>query len=102
MGCQTVIFGDGAGTAVICGRGGRRCHRCSKSSAFQCDFPIGKYKSGKKKGTTRTCDKHLCFDHVRHGVTKGVDFCDQHYPIAKAAYERKQQEKKINGKTAIC
>lgn len=87
--CETVNLPNGLGRAVICIRGGRRCWECPSGSKFQCDFPIGKYKSGKKKGRTRTCDRHLCGSHARHGVTEGIDFCSEHFPIARAAYERR-------------
>jgi hypothetical protein len=78
-------------SAIICGRGAPKCwRRCGRRSEFQCDFPVGRYKSGKKKGQVRDCNRHLCPDYAQHGVTHGVDFCDEHYPLAKAAYERKQ------------
>lgn len=55
-------------------------------SEFQCDFPMNRSKAGK---ILRTCDRHLCTDHRNAGVTPGIDFCDEHYPIAKEAYQRR-------------
>lgn len=90
MACETIKINGGA--AIICGGRRRRCYLCTDVSRYQCDFPIGRYKSGKKKGSVRTCDRHLCNFHAKHGVTNGVDFCPDHFPIAKAAYERRQAE----------
>jgi hypothetical protein len=59
-------------------------------SEFQCDFPIGVYKSGKRKGQKRDCDRHLCSVHAKHGVSPEVDFCFEHFPIAKQAYDRRK------------
>src|SRR5688572_4790398 len=75
--------------AVLCtsGRRFKKCDECQKSeSQFQCDFPLNRDQAGK---IIRTCDRHLCDKCVRHGKTKGIDFCREHYPLAKAAYERK-------------
>lgn len=75
--------------AFICSRGrskAKSCHKCFLTSQFQCDFPLNRNKSGE---VIRTCDLHLCKNHVRHGLTKGIDFCEEHYPIAKAAYEQR-------------
>lgn len=85
---------DGVARAIVCSRGGRNatCHACSRKSEYQCDMPLeARYGSGKNKGRRKTCDRHLCPAHVKHGVTKGVDFCGEHYPIAKAAYERRER-----------
>ncbi len=90
MKCNVVQLPNDLGTAMSCGRGGPRCWRCRSGSEFQCDFPIGKYKSGKKAGHGRTCNRHLCSVHARHGATKGIDFCEEHFSIAKAAYERRR------------
>ncbi len=90
MPCETVNIGGA--TAIICSRGGRRvrCWKCSKPSEFQCDYPVEFYKTGAKKGKKKKdCDRHLCKDHNRPGKTEGVDFCEEHYPLALAAYERR-------------
>lgn len=96
MPCRSVNFPDGGGM-IICSRGGPKCHiaACRGGSDYQCDFPVGEYKSGKKKGLKRTCDRHICKAHVRHGKTPGVDFCSEHFPIAKAAYDRRMA-KEVN------
>lgn len=96
MACQSVNFPKPGGM-IICGGRRTKCYvfGCHDSSKFQCDFPVGEYKSGKKKGQKRTCDRHLCATHVRHGKTSGVDFCLDHFPIAKAAYERRMA-KEVN------
>lgn len=63
-----------------------KCWKCGLMSEFQCDFPMNRTRSGK---ILKTCDRHLCTDHARHGKTEGVDFCEEHYPIALAAYQRR-------------
>ncbi|MBS1793635.1 MAG: hypothetical protein JSS81_07270 [Acidobacteria bacterium] len=85
MPCETVKIGDSY--AIVCSRGRRRktCLYCSREHEFLCDFPVGKTKGGK----TKTCDRPLCRKHSLKGVSEGVDFCREHYPIAKAAYERR-------------
>ena len=73
---------------VICTRGRKlkRCTYCLKPHKFLCDYPVAKTKKGKLK----TCDRPLCSDHTKKGVSDDVDFCREHYPLAKAAYERRQ------------
>lgn len=84
MGCNWKRFPDGTVAHFrTSGKRSSRCHKCILVSEFQCDFPIG---GGK------TCDRHLCTDHVQHGATKGIDFCEEHYPIAKAAYEKRRMK----------
>lgn len=88
MPCETVQI-EGT-TAILCRRGrrGPRCfYKCRRASEFQCDFPV----LLRDRKPVATCDRHLCAEHVRHGVTKGIDFCMEHYPTAKAAYERRKQ-----------
>jgi len=93
MACNTIKLSNGM-AMIACGRGGPYCHQmnCRHLSEFQCDFPIGKYKSGKRKGERRDCNRHLCADHAIHGVTPGIDFCAEHYPIARANHERKLKD----------
>lgn len=91
MECEKLNLGGMS--AILCGRGRPKCKTHGRPSEFQCDFPIGRYKSGKKKGQIRDCNRHLCSDCVMHGITPGVDFCKEHYPIAKAAYERRTKTK---------
>lgn len=96
MPCNPLLSDDGDVVGFVCtrGRSAPSCDLCRKPSQFLCDMPMEeRYKSGKKKGQKKTCDKRLCSDHVRHGVTKGIDFCPQHYEIAKAAYERRMANK---------
>lgn len=94
MPCETVRDGDHV--IIICSRGERRwCYKCGRISVAQCDFPVVRYKSGKKKGQWRTCDRHLCRDHRNPGVTPNVDFCPEHYPVAKAAHERRQAKVEV-------
>jgi hypothetical protein len=87
MPCYPYKFAEGA-TGMICtGRGKkpRPCYKCGRNSLHLCDFPMGKTKAGK----TKTCDKPMCAYHTNKGVSPDIDFCDVHYPIAKAAYERR-------------
>ena len=85
MPCRTVKFGNS--TAIICGSRSRtkKCFYCGKPSECLCDFPVGKTKAGKKKD----CDRPLCAKCSQKGVSANVDFCREHYPLAKAAYERR-------------
>lgn len=76
-------------SAIICGVPHRsKCQYCGKPSEFLCDFPVGKNKQGKKK----TCDRKLCRNCSQKGISQNVDFCREHYPLAKAAYERRQKQ----------
>lgn len=87
MPCNWIKLEDG--TVVHIRTSGRRqpkCHACGLMSKFQCDFPLSRAKNGK---ILKTCDRHLCTDHVRPGVTRGIDFCGERYPIAKEAYQRR-------------
>ena len=96
MGCHVVNL-PGGGRAVLCGIREPKCWRkCGLVSEFQCDFPVGVYMSGKRKGQKRDCNRHLCAEHARHGLTPNVDFCDEHYPIARAAYERRRRQETAN------
>jgi hypothetical protein len=69
----------------------KKCFYCAADHEFLCDFPVGKTKSGKKKD----CDKPLCGEHTQKGVSKNVDFCREHFPLAKAAYERRMVKGKL-------
>ena len=85
MNCGTFQVNDVRG--LLCYRGKRKvCVHCQRDSAAQCDFPVGKTRTGR----TKTCSRHLCKKHRQPGVTPNVDFCPEHFPIAKAAYERRQ------------
>lgn len=88
MGCQTVDINGSS--AIICGRGKPvpRCYMCGKPSTALCDFPEGKHRNGRRKD----CDTAMCDDHRKKGVTPNVDFCAYHFPIAEAAYQRRQQK----------
>ena len=94
MNCETIEIPLGDGTVargIICGGRRRpRCHKCGRPSEAQCDFPIGKTARGKR----RDCDRHLCDDHRHRGITPNVDFCDDHFPIAEAAYKRRLERSK--------
>lgn len=89
MNCETVKIGNQ--TAIVCGRRRRRklCNYCQSEHEFLCDFPVGKYKNGKKKD----CDVPLCAKHTQKGISPNVDFCRKHFPLAKAAYERREAGK---------
>lgn len=63
----------------------QKCVYCGKVSEFLCDYPVGKTRSGKKKD----CDKPLCSNCTQKGVSADVDFCREHFPLAKAAYDRR-------------
>lgn len=95
MRCEGITLPGGLGRAVICGRGAPGCWRCRRPSEYRCDFPVGRYKSGKKKGQPRGCDRHLCPEHAKHGETPGVDFCEEHYPVALAAHERRRARARL-------
>lgn len=87
MPCNWLKFADGT-VAHIRTSGHRRrkkCFYCSNEHEFLCDYPVGKTKSGKKKD----CDRPLCAKHTQKGVSENVDFCREHFPLAKAAYERR-------------
>ena len=90
MPCQKIKIGDAE--AIHCSGRRRRktCLYCSREHEFLCDFPVGKTKGGKVK----TCDRPLCGKHSLKGVSEDVDFCREHYPIAKAAYERRTARNK--------
>lgn len=84
MNCGT--FKNNEVSFVICGLPRpKKCFYCGKQSGFLCDFPVGK----DKKGTKKTCDTPLCLNCTQKGVSHNVDFCREHYPLAKAAYERR-------------
>jgi hypothetical protein len=90
MPCRTYRSEDGKVTGIICSRERKvRCDYCERFSEYQCDFPVAKHN---KK---RTCDRYLCSTHVRHGNTAGIDFCTEHYPIAKAAHERRMARTEV-------
>jgi hypothetical protein len=76
----------GDSVAIICtGRTVQpRCFYCGKPSGYLCDFPV--LIKGKKK----TCDRKLCEGCRRSGISKDIDFCREHFPLAKAAYERRK------------
>jgi hypothetical protein len=67
------------GTAIICGARKNqrrpRCFYCGKPSDYLCDYP--------------GCDRPCCSKHAQPGVTAGIDFCNDHYAVAKAAYEKR-------------
>ena len=85
-----IPFRHGNATGFMCGRGQRRkkCFYCNSVHEFLCDFPVGKTAKGKKKD----CDRPMCAKHTQKGVSENVDFCRVHYPLAKAAYERRKQK----------
>jgi hypothetical protein len=93
MPCQPFKWGNASG--FICGRGRRikRCYYCTEEHEFLCDFPIGKTKKGKNKD----CSRPLCADCTQKGVSPNVDFCKDHFPLAKAAYERRLAAQRIAG-----
>jgi hypothetical protein len=90
MPCVKIKIGNSTG--ILCGRGRRPkpCFYCGKRSEFLCDFPVGKTKKGKLK----TCDIPLCSRLTLKGISPDVDFCKTHYPLAKAAYERRAAKQK--------
>jgi hypothetical protein len=87
MPCYPFKTADGA-TGFICTRGRRvkPCVYCGRPSAALCDFPVGETKTGKRKD----CDLAMCEGCTQKGVSENVDFCRAHFPVAKAAYERRQ------------
>lgn len=87
MPCNWIKLPDGIVAHIrTSGRRIPHCHACRLMSEYQCDFPMNRSKNGR---VLRTCDRHLCSEHVRHGKTPGVDFCEEHYPIALAAYQQR-------------
>lgn len=95
MPCRFIEIPELGAMAICRGQKTKSCGECRRPSEFQCDFPVGVYKSGKKKGQSRTCDRHLCKKHARHGVTPGIDFCSEHFPVAKAAYQRRNHVRQM-------
>lgn len=89
MGCHWLKLPDGTVAHIRTSGRTKQCYKCTQPSEFQCDFPTHRTQGGK---VLKTCDRHLCRTHVSHGVTKGIDFCDEHYPIAKEAYEKRKTE----------
>ncbi len=86
MPCQTIDIGGG-GTAMVCGVPRRnRCFYCGKTSEFLCDFPV---VLKKRLGVKKSCDRPLCGNCKMSGASENIDFCRHHYPLAKAAFERK-------------
>ncbi len=61
------------------------CAYCDREHEFLCDFPMG---------SEETCDKRLCPEHRLKGVTPGIDFCPEHFEMAKAAYLRRMAKKR--------
>lgn len=59
-----------------------------------CDYPVERYKSGKKKGEWKTCDRKMCERCARAGNSPNVHFCKGHFRLAKAAFERRQAAEK--------
>jgi hypothetical protein len=103
MPCQTIKIGDTY--AIACSRGRRKqepaCVYCGKSSTKLCDFPTFSPKTGKK--LKKDCDVPMCDDCTSPGVSANVDFCKEHYPIAKAAYERRvAQEAASKYECSVC
>jgi hypothetical protein len=85
MACKQFQIGKTIG--IICGLPRPKpCFYCWKPSECLCDFPVKKFKNGKKKD----CDRPLCTDCSQKGISPDVDFCREHFPIAKAAYLRRQ------------
>lgn len=85
MPCVNLKIGNAS--AIVCGLPRRKkCFYCGKPSEFLCDFPVGKKRNGK----TKDCDRALCAGCTQKGVSENVDFCKTHYPIARAAFERRQ------------
>ena len=88
MPCYSLKDKDGKYLGKLCAKGGgnpKPCRYCGQMSEFLCDFPIGKTPSGRRK----TCDMAMCADCTQKGNNPKFDFCRKHYPMAKAAYERR-------------
>ena len=70
-----------------------------REGGFLRDFPVRKTKRGKWK----SWDGALCKNCRRQGVSFDVDFCPEHYPLARAAYERRRQKMRRfpPGKTSL-
>jgi len=92
MPCNWVKIGDTIAHIRTSGRRRKNCFYCSSPHEFLCDFPIGKTKRGKNKD----CNRPLCAKHSQKGVSENVDFCREHFPLAKAAYERRQAKLKTD------
>jgi hypothetical protein len=88
MRCEILTVDENT-RAIVCSASHKRPHicdwNCPRISKYQCDFPVSVAANGKKT----TCDRYLCDVHRNAGVTPGVDFCPEHFDLAKAAYERK-------------
>jgi len=97
MPCHWIKLEDGT-IAHIRTSGHRRakCHKCGKPSDFLCDFPMHRTIGG---DVLKTCDRNLCSSCTNKGISPDKDFCDEHYPIAKAAYERRKQQELFSHET---
>lgn len=79
MKCTRIpLPGNPLSYAIVCTAGGRtpRCG-CGTASLFQCDWKIGRFKSGKRKGEAKTCDAHLCGRHAKE-VAPDKHLCPAH------------------------
>lgn len=54
------------------------------------DFPVGKTK----KGNWKTCDRTVYEKDCLKYITENIDFCREHYSIAKAACELNRKASK--------
>ncbi len=74
-----------SGFALVCGgRRAKRCTYCNRPAPFLCDFPVI------RKGRKATCDAALCEACAQKGDNPDYDFCRPHFPLAKAAAERRK------------
>ena len=88
MPCYPIKIGESRGFLCTRGRRKTKCHYCSRSGDYLCDYPVEK----KPDGTWKTCDKNLCSIHAKKGISGETDFCREHFHLAKAAYERKKEK----------
>ena len=85
MACR-IAYKDGKPIGFACGNFKSakqdRCG-CGNSHLYLCDYPI------QVKPKKVLCSKKLCDDCVLNGVSENVHFCEEHYQLARQAYERK-------------
>jgi hypothetical protein len=60
-----------------------QCYMCGETATVLCDYP-------ERSGTR--CGAAMCGDCRRRGVTPDVDFCAQHSPLARKAYEQRLEK----------
>lgn len=78
-------FSHAGMTGFVCTTGRtKQCSACAGAGRFQCDWKVGKTKSGK----VRRCDRYLCAGHATE-VAPDKHLCPEH----KRAYDQWRQQR---------